>query len=269
MLRRDYKAALVDAGNGGFKSISTLLKDLYELFFGIGEPEIKALDISQKVTFFDDFLAAAIEARLSSTAGSGTGNAVATTVANGLGGLVTLTSASNDGTHAANCSTLTMDQLNYKASQGGLVLETKLKINDVSEAVLFVGFTDTISTTVELPIFLVAGDIDSDATNACGVGYDIDGTIKQFFQGGVKADVDTVPVYSGNAPVDDTFFTVRVEVTADGAVRGFINGSPIGDWTANAVTASTALTPAIFIGNRSANQVIATIDYLWVQANRP
>lgn len=204
----------------------------------------------------------------SSTAGSGTGNAVATTVANSINGEVTLKSASDDGAHSANCSALTGINLGWKANQGGLSMEARLKLSDVSEAVLFVGFTDTISTTVELPIFLATTNIDSDATNACGVGYDVDGTTKQFFHGGVKADTDTTPAYSGSAPVDNTYFVVRVEVSSAGAVQGFINGKAIGNPVANAVTITTALTPAIVVGNRSANQVTATIDYIWVQQNR-
>jgi hypothetical protein len=204
----------------------------------------------------------------STTAGSGTATAVATTVAGAINGTVTLKSASDDGAHGANCSTFTGINLGFKASQGGLKLEARLKISDVSEAVLFVGFTDTISTTVELPIFLVAADIDSDATDACGVGYDVDGTTKQFYHGGVKNGTDTTPAYSGGAPLDDTYFIVRVEVSADGAVQGFINGTAIGVAVANAVTAATAVTPAIIVGNRSANQVTATIDYIWVEQNR-
>lgn len=204
----------------------------------------------------------------SSTAGSGTATAVATTVANSLNGTVTLKSASDDGAHSANCSTFTGINLGWKANQGGLAMEARMKISDVSEAVMFVGFTDTISTTVELPIFLVTTAIDSDATDACGVGYDVDGTTKQFFHGGVKNNTDTTPAYSGGAPTDDTFFVVRVEVSAAGAVQGFINGVAIGEPVANAVTATVALTPAIVIGNRSANQVTATIDYVWAQQNR-
>lgn len=34
------------------------------------------------------------------------------------------------------------------------------------------------------------------------------------------------------------------------------------------LTATVALTPTIVIGNRSANQVIATIDYIKVEQNR-
>jgi hypothetical protein len=96
----------------------------------------------------------------------------------------------------------------------------------------------------------------------------VDGTVKQFFHGGVKNNTDTVPAYSGTAPVDDTYFIARVEVSSTGAVQGFINGVAIGDAVASAVTSTVALTPAIFVANRSANQVVATIDYIDVQQNR-
>lgn len=236
--------------------------------------DLSSVNVGSKFVLYDDFYGtwaigdAGPADTWSTTAGSGTGNQVATTVAASLNGEVTLKSASDDGAHGANCSTFTGINLGFKANSGGLVLETRLKIDDVSEAVLFVGFTDTISTTVELPIFLAAADIDSDATDACGIVYDVDGTTKQWCHGGVKNGTDTTPAYSGTAPTDATYVTLRVEVSAAGAVQGFVNGVAIGNPVANAVTATTALTPAIIIGNRSANQVIATIDYIKVEQNR-
>ena len=203
-----------------------------------------------------------------STAGTGTATEVATTVAASLCGEITLKSASDDGAITANLTTLTTIGLAYKANQGGLAMEARIKLSDISEAYLFVGFTDTIHSTREAPIFLVAGDIDSDATDACGVCYDVDGTTKQFFHGGVKNGTDTVPAYSGTAPVDATYFVVRVEVSAAGAVQGFINGKAIGVPVPNAVTITTALTPCIAVSSRSAAARILTVDYVWVQQNR-
>lgn len=236
--------------------------------------EIQTVDPSQKFTLFEDFYGtwaigdAGPADTWATKAGSGTATEVATTVAGSINGLVTMKSASDDGAHSANCTNLTSVNLCFKANQGGLAMEAKLKISDVSEAVMFVGFTDTVSSTVELPIFLNAANIDSDATDACGVGYDVDGTTKQFFHGGVKNGTDTVPAYSGTAPADDTFFIVRVEVSEDGAVTGYVDGTAIGTAVADAVTATVALCPAIVIGNRSANQVTATVDYVWIQQDR-
>lgn len=214
--------------------------------------------------FFDDFLAAAIDGRISSTAGSGTGNAAATTVAGALNGQVTLKSASDDGAHGANFSTMTFDQLNYKASQGRLVAEARFKIDDVSEAFFFMGFTDTISTTVEGPIFMNGADIDSDATDAAGLLWDVDATTDVVYVGGVKNGTDTAPVSSAKVLADNTWYTFRVEIDTNGTVFGFIDGVAVGS-VANAITTSVAITPAIFIGNRSANQVTLTLDY-WAVA---
>lgn len=240
------------------------------------ESEIDLVELAQldepenKVVFKDDFLAGAIDDRISSTAGSGTGNEALTVVANSVSGEATLTSASDDGNHAANCTSATLDQLNFKANQGGLYMETRVKIDDVSEAVLFVGFTDVISSTVELPIYLTGADaIDSDATNACGVIYDVDAATDEFAHGGVKADADTDPAFSGESPSDGVYVKIRVEVNEDGGVQGYINDVAIpGGEIADAVTVTTTLTPCVVIGNRSANQVVATLDYIEAGQNR-
>ena len=235
---------------------------------GVPKAERLSLDPSQKVRYFDDFLGIAIDARTSSTAGSGTGNAAATIVANSDKGEITMHSASDDGAHGANGSAMSLDVTNFKANMGGLYIEARLKIDDVSEAAVFVGFSDTISTTVELPIFASAGDLDSDAANAAGVGYDVDATTDEWFHGGVKANTDTALTHSGSAPTDDTYVTVRAEIDSSGRVRGFIDGTAIGGWVNSAVTITTSLTPYIVIANRSANQVIITLDYWDIGCNR-
>lgn len=229
----------------------------------------KSVDLSKKVGFEDDFIGT-IKSAISSTAGSGSGTEVATISAVGPGGRVTLKTSTADGNNAANTTTLTLATLDWRAEQGGLVMEARLQINDVSETALFVGFTDVISTTVELPVFKTSGadTLDSDADDACGVGFDVDGTTDQFWHGGVDSTVDTAATHSGSAPSDNTYVTIRVEVSSTGAVQGFINNTSIGSATASAITPSVSVTPCIMISNRSANQVQIIIDYIWVQADR-
>jgi hypothetical protein len=243
-------------------------------FTGSGDVTAKNVPSSVKSVLFEDFIGtwaigdAGPADHWSSTAGSGTGTEAGTTVANSVNGEITLKSSSADAAHAANCSSFTAIGLAWKANQGGLAVEARLALDDVSEAVLFVGFTDVISTTVELPIFMNAADLDSDANDACGVIYDVDATTDQFYVGGVKATADTAPVADvAVVPADTVPFVVRVEVDTAGTVTGYINGVNIGS-VINAVTVTTALTPAIIVGNRSANQVTATIDYIRVEQNR-
>lgn len=231
--------------------------------------DLNGVSRTDTVSWFSDFLGGVIAdiPEITLKAGSGTNNAVALSA--GQGGRVSILSASDDGAITANASMIEMGGLDWRADQGGLTLEVKIQCDDVSEAYIFIGFTDASqASTLEAPIFLVAGDIDSDATNACGVCYDIDGTTKQWFHGGVKAGTDTVPAYSGAAPTEGAYETVRVEVSAAGAVQGFIDGTAIGVAVDAAVTATTPLIPIVVVANRSANPVTCLVDYMLVQADR-
>ncbi|MEE9598202.1 MAG: hypothetical protein V3V96_15630, partial [Acidiferrobacterales bacterium] len=253
---------LEEYGAGTFRVVSVMNDVPNRLQIG--------LDPARKYTFFDDFIGT-ISTPISSTAGSGGANEAAT-ISAGDGGRITLKTDDDIDvdTHAAVCTTLTLDTLDWSADGGGLIFETRLQLNDVSEAYLFVGFTDVISTTVEAPVYKTTGTdvLLQDAANACGVGYDIDGTTDEWWQGGSKAGSVTSATHSGTAPGDNTYVTIRVEVSAAGAVQGFINGTSIGTAVANAITTTTAITPIIVIGNRTANQIIAIIDYVHVSADR-
>ncbi|RWP31812.1 hypothetical protein [Mesorhizobium sp.] len=218
------------------------------------------------VSYFTDFLGDALEDELLAGVGSGTGNAVA--ISAGVGGHVEIKTSSADAADAANISSLSLGGLNWKANQGGLVMEARLQIDAITAVAVFVGFTDTLASTVEMPIFLNAADIDSTADDACGVLFDTDGTTDEWCHGGVKATVDTVPAYNGDAPAAATYYTVRVEVSADGAVQGFIDGVAIGDPVPDAVTPTVALTPIIVANNRGAAARNVLVDYLFVQGDR-
>lgn len=224
------------------------------------------IDQTAIVQYFTDFLGDAIEDELLAGVGSGTGNAVALSV--GVNGRVEIKTSSADAAIGANGSSLSLGALNWRADQGNLVMEARVQIDNIAAVMLFVGFTDALASTVEAPIFLNGADIDSDADNACGVLFDTDGTTAQWCHGGVKATTDTAPDYSGGAPVGATWYTVRVEVSADGAVQGFIDGVPIGDPVANAVTITTPLCPIIFVANRGGAVRNVLVDYLLVQGGR-
>lgn len=224
------------------------------------------LNATPIVQYFTDFLGDALEDELLAGVGAGTGNAVALSA--GAGGRVEIKTASDDGAITANGSSLCVGGLNWRADQGGLMMETRLQIDAITDVMLFVGFTDALASTIEAPIFLVTTAIDSDADNACGIGFDTDGTTDEWFHGGVKATVDTTPDYHGAAPAAATYYTLRVEVSAAGAVQGFIDDVAIGPPVANAVTITTPLCPIIFAANRGAAARNILVDYIHVQANR-
>ncbi len=237
--------------------------------------EVNELDSSAKFVFIDDFYGTWLSTDSAAgpadfwitTAGSGTGNAKATTVANSLNGEVTIKSASDDGTDAANSSNITGVNLGFKASSGGCAIETRLKVDAITAVCIFVGFTDTVGSTVEQPIYMVAADIDSTATDACGILFDTDATTDVWTVGGVKNDVDTAPTLSALAPVADTYTILRVEMSSAGAVTAYVDGVSIGT-VAAAVTTTVALTPIVIVNNRGAAQRILTVDYIKVEQNR-
>lgn len=220
-----------------------------------------------KVVFFDDFLGDLLKDELIATAGSGTGNAVAL-VAGSVGGAVEIKTASDDGAITANGSSLCLGALSFKANQGGLRMKTRLQIDAITDVMLFVGFTDVLGSTLEEPIFLTAADIDSTATDACGILFDTDGTTDQWLQGGVKAGTDTTPDYHGAAPAAATYYDLEIRVSATGGLQCFIDGVAIGPEVANAVTATVALCPIIFAANRGAAARNILVDYLYVEMNR-
>jgi len=235
--------------------------------------EVNELDSSAKFVLTEDFYGTWLVTDAgpadfwSTTAGAGTGNAGAVTVANSLNGEVTIKSASDDGTNAQNSSLLTGINLGWKANSGGLAIEARIKVDAITAVHIGVGFTDTISTTVELPIFMTAADLDSDATDAFGVIFDTDATSDFWTVGGVANGTDVTPVVSALAPTAATYTIIRVEISAAGVVTGYVDGVSIGSVAAG-VTVTTALTPYIVVSNRGAAQRILTVDYVKVEQNR-
>lgn len=218
------------------------------------------------VSWFSDFLGDALEDEILAGVGSGTGNAVALSI--GIGGRCEIKTSSANAGISANGSSLSLGALNWKANQGGLMLETRIQIDNIASVLVFVGFTDVLASTVEAPIFLNGVDIDSDADDAAGIVFDTNGTTAQWAHGGVKATVDTVPAYKGSAPVAATWYKLRVEISAAGAVQGFIDDVAIGPAVANALTATVPLCPIIFVANRTGSVRNVLVDYMHVQGDR-
>jgi len=238
--------------------------------------EINRLDFGSFFTLLEDFHGVWVATEEQpvrhwlSTKGSGANTAVATTVADSVNGEVTLESSDADGATSANASNLTGANLGYNAAKGGLAIEARLKIDDIVEAYIFVGFTDVLGSTVEHPLDFTDGSdtLIADADNAAGIVFSGDALTQEWCHGGVKATTPTTAAFSGSAPVNATYVTLRVEISAAGAVQGFINGVAIGAAVAAAITAATAITPTVVVSNTAAAQTIMTLDYAKVEQNR-
>lgn len=237
--------------------------------------EINNLDLGAKATIIEDFLGVWVDTEEEPAknwlvgVGNGTTPVKATTVSNSLNGEVTMKSATSAGAGTAVNSMFTGANLGWKANQGGLAMEVRLKVDDIVETYIFVGFTDAIASTKNDPISFTDGSDTtiSAASNACGIVFTGDSTTQEFHVGGVKADQDTAANFTGSAPVNNIYITLRVEISATGVLTGYINGVAA-TAVADAITITTAITPCIAIGNTGSAQTIATVDYIMVQQNR-
>ncbi len=239
--------------------------------------EINTLQIDTKFTLIEDFHGTWLDTDDGPVdnwlvgIGNGTTPVKATTVANSLNGEVTMKSATSAGAGTAVNSMFTGANLGWKANQGGLAMEVRLKVDDIVETYIFVGFTDAIASTKNDPISFTDGSDTpiSAAADACGLVFTGDSTTQEFHLGGVKNTADTAANFSGTAPVNNAYIILRVEVSAAGAVTGYIDGTAVaGGAVAAAITETVAVTPCIAIGNTASAQTIATVDYIWVQQNR-
>lgn len=223
----------------------------------------------RKVVLFDDFLGDVLQDPWNAVEGSDTDGAQAV-LAGGIGGLLRLTSGNDDanGTQATDASGVT-SYLNWQASNGGLVMQTRIKISRITLAYIFAGFTDVI--TAELPV-ISAGSVDTittNATDAVGFMFDTNMATDTFHLVGVANDVDATRQALTAAPVADDFITLRVEVSAAGVATFFINGAQVGTAMTGAVTPAADLTPCVYVSNADGTSVVTLdVDYIFTAMDR-
>lgn len=218
--------------------------------------------------FFDDFDGDVIVDQWSAGQGTDGQGAVAAIVAGGLDGICRLTSGDAGTGTAADGSILTR-ALNYKASSGGLYMRAKVRINTaVTNVCVNIGFTDVLqTTTLEMPITLDTITPTTNASDAAVFVFDTAATNDLWHCQGVKANTDTALTNSGTAPTADTYQVFEVYIDTSGTASFYIDGV-LEASIANAVTASTALTPVIGVEARTTTSKVVDIDYIEVRAKR-
>lgn len=220
------------------------------------------------VALFDDFLGDVLDANWNYVEGTDASPTDAAVFAGGIGGVLRMSSGDAGTGLAADLAQLN-SFLNWRAANGDLVVEARGKLSSLTNAYLFVGFTDV--NTLEAPIESSAsGDlVTSNATDAVGFMFDSRMATDNFWLVGVKADVDATKQNSGVAPVAGDYVTLRVVLSAAGAAYFFVNGVMVGTEMVAAVTPTVALTPTIALGNTSLT-VAKTfdVDYAGVSMKR-
>jgi hypothetical protein len=201
----------------------------------------------------------------------GTTNAVDWTVTAAAGG--TVVGKVGDTTASMAVSGVQLDSgLNWKANQGNLVFEAKVKTGIITNIAIFIGFTDQVAA-LEMPIQSAASadTITTNASDAVGFMFDTSMTTDTWWLVGVANNTDATLQNSAAVPVADTYQTFRIELSTTGVATFYINGVAVGTAMTGAVTATVALTPVIAAFNRTTTNgatTIVTADYVYVSADR-
>jgi hypothetical protein len=221
------------------------------------------------VELFDDFTGDVIADQWDYQEGTDGATAAGAILAGGIGGVLRLTTGDAGTGLAADMCQITQ-ALQWQASNGGLAIEARFKISQITECYVFVGFTDT-AASLEAPIVSAANAdlITTTATDAVGIMFDTRMSTDKWWLVGVAGDTDATKENSAVAPVADTWETWRIEVSSTGVATFYRNGSPIGARMSGAVTAATDLTPTINVSKTAtASSMTMDIDYIHVSMDR-
>lgn len=221
------------------------------------------------VVWFDDFLGDALDARYTLVEGTDSATADATILAGGIGGVLRLTTGDAGTGLAADLVGVNLGILAWQASNGGLEIEAKIKLSQITEVYAFLGFTDV--ATLEAPIISAgSGDtITTTASDAVGWMFDTRMTTDDWWMVGVAGDTDATKQDSGYAPVAATYERLRIEVSAAGKATFYRNGVAVGSQMTGAVTAATDLVPVLYAGKLSTtSSATLDADYLYVAMDR-
>lgn len=220
------------------------------------------------VNYFDDFIGDALDARWNIVEGTDSATSDAAILAGGIGGVLRFTTGDAGTGLAADLIQMTQ-ALQWQASNGGLFVEARFKLSQITEAYCFFGFTDVV--TLEAPIISAASanTLTTNASDAVGFMFDTRMTADTWWLTGVAGNTDATAQNTTYTPVADTYAKFRVELNADGSAVFFYNGRQVGTKMAGAVTAATDLTPTFAFGKLStATSITADLDYIAIGMNR-
>lgn len=221
-----------------------------------------------RVALFDDFIGDSVDAKWNFVEGTDSATSDAAILAGGIGGVLQFTTGDAGTGLAADMEQMTQ-ALQWQASNGDLVIQSRFKLSAITTCYVFFGFTDVV--TLEGPIISAASadTITTNATDAVGIMFDTRMDTDNWWLVGVANDVDATAQDSGYAPVADDYETWRIEVTAAGKATFFRNGVQVGTTMSGAVTPGTDLTPTFAVSKTSvAASMTAEMDYIHVAMDR-
>lgn len=226
----------------------------------------EGLDIQNKCISFDDFLGDVLADQWNAPTKGTDAQTVAPAITAAAGGTVTMVTGDDAAADMATNGVALNSELNWKAGQGNLVLEARVKVSAITAVQLFVGFTDT--KALEFPVNVGAADaLTTTATDAVGFTFDTGADTDKIWLVGVANNTDATAQNSALAYVADTYKILRVEVTDAGVATFYIDNTQVGTAMTGAVTTTVALTPVVAAYSGAASRTV-TVDYIMVSADR-
>lgn len=221
------------------------------------------------VTYFDDFVGDALDARWNGRVGSDPQCAAPAIRADRINGEMVMTTGDDAAASMAVNGVQLETSLNWRPNMGGFVFEAKVSISVITSVALFVGLTDQ-NGALEMPFTLGAGDaLTSNCTDGCGFLFDTAADTDEWCLVGVANNVDAAKEFLGIAPVANTMETLRIEVNAtSGAATFFRNGVKVGSTMTGATRIGIAHTPVIAGFSRVNVSRSFFADYIKTQARR-
>lgn len=220
--------------------------------------------------FFDDF-EKLDTGRWLVTEGTDSATSNAAILAGGIGGVLRLTTGDAGTGLAADMVQVTNNTLMFKAANGNLVFEIRVKLSAIATCWAFFGFTDTVAAALEAPVESAASanTLTTNAADAVGFMFDTRMSTDNWWTVGVANNTDATAQNIGYAPVADTYEILRVEVDTSGGAVFYRNGVKVGTRMSGALTASVALTPIMAVSKTSvAASMTCDIDYVHASCAR-
>ncbi len=231
-----------------------------------------------RVRIFNDFLGSSVDETPTTTFKNLAGNLASISVSSANttlagvvdepGGILSIQTHTDDNDNCAIFGGV------FKAADGGCVMEARLKVAAITTSAIFVGFSETLAvTTPVMPAEFDTITLDFVATgNVCGLLHDADATTDDwravFGNDNVvitAADANGTRAYE--APVNDEWDVIRVEIGADGDAYVYLNGGLIKKVN-DAVTTTDIVHAVVMVENRSGAANTLEVDYFYAEGGR-
>ena len=151
--------------------------------------------------------------------------------------------------------------LSFAPATSEVFFAARVKLSAITTVAFFIGLTDALASTLEMPFTLSTTTFTSNATDAVGFLFDTAATTDTIRCCGVATDVDVAHYDSSLAPVADTYMNFAIKVDANGKAYFYINGTLITSIAA-CVTPATSLCPIVVGEARTTSTRNVDIDFL-------